>query len=191
MSAAKRTSILLLGITGDGKSTLGNVLLEKPFFKIGNNSDSCTNQTLSGTSTINGTEINIIDTPGFDDSEGNDKRNMDQMIDYLKKYEKGINLVIITKNACSLRFRTSDKILMQRIYQMFGTTKFFEHVCVVYTHFFKNQFSYTQKQSLLNMTEKIGNELKSISGYQYYGNIPSFFVESTEINNDPNSKQQI
>ena len=82
MNANKRTTILLLGVTGNGKSTLGNVLLGKKVFKVGNNIDSCTSQTQIESSIVNGTQINIIDTPGFDDSNGNDIGNIEKMINY-------------------------------------------------------------------------------------------------------------
>ena len=191
MIANKRTTILLLGVTGNGKSTLGNVLLGKEVFKVGDDIDSCTNQTQLESSIVNGTQINIIDTPGFDDSNGNDIGNIEKMINFLKRYEKGINLVVITQPANQKKFKMSDNILMKQIYKMFGTSKFFEHVCVVYTNCNKNQFNSTKKQNLLNMTERIRDELKVASGYNYNGNIQSFFVDSTEVNNDPNTKQQI
>lgn len=72
--------IILLGITGDGKSTFGNRLVgdaskmgnEGPF-KTSAKCSSCTQHLFKYQTTTNGHKISVVDTPGWNDSDGNDR----------------------------------------------------------------------------------------------------------------------
>ena len=72
---SNRINILLLGETGVGKSSLGNQILEDPnVFSISDRPESETKITL-GHMSKNNKNIFVIDTPGFQDSEGKDKEH--------------------------------------------------------------------------------------------------------------------
>ena len=58
--------IVLLGTTGAGKSSLGNVLLGKDVFEVSDEPTSCTEETTrqKGRLCGDGPEFELIDTPG-------------------------------------------------------------------------------------------------------------------------------
>ncbi|BFU21958.1 AIG1 family/50S ribosome-binding GTPase, putative [Entamoeba histolytica] len=65
----KQTKLLILGSTGDGKSTLGNFILKKNVFKESNEPKSETKQTLGSYGEGDRKDVFVIDTPGLQDSE--------------------------------------------------------------------------------------------------------------------------
>ena len=99
-------TILLIGQTGSGKSTLGNWLIGEEVFDTSN----YTSETFIKQSRKYGS-INIIDTPGLSDSEGKDQENTKKMTEFLKNLydnKNSINLVLVVIKSDNKRF--DDKI---------------------------------------------------------------------------------
>ena len=90
-------TILLIGQTGSGKSTLGNWLIGEEVF----DTSSYTSETVINHSRKYGS-INIIDTPGLSDSEGKDQENTKKMTEFLKNLHDNKNkfffLILIILN---------------------------------------------------------------------------------------------
>ena len=57
-----------IGVTGVGKSTLGNFLLGKDAFKVGSGFESVTEKAEVDCSAVNDQHMCIVDTPGFGDT---------------------------------------------------------------------------------------------------------------------------
>ena len=69
---SKIYKIVLIGIMGNGKSSVANIFAGKDIFKVSNNVDSCTLQIESYT---NG-DIQIFDTEGLNSNKNQDIKNL-------------------------------------------------------------------------------------------------------------------
>uniref|UniRef100_A0A8C6S6S2 AIG1-type G domain-containing protein n=1 Tax=Neogobius melanostomus TaxID=47308 RepID=A0A8C6S6S2_9GOBI len=70
MALADTRRVVLLGKTGSGKSSLANTLFgESHVFQVNHSANSGTKLCLSETKTINGRRLQLIDTPGFFDTD--------------------------------------------------------------------------------------------------------------------------
>ena len=68
-------AFLLLGQTWVGKSTLIKILSEDTSIKIGDSRKSETKEVTNYQCTFEDFNYSLIDTPGYDDSNGNDPKN--------------------------------------------------------------------------------------------------------------------
>ena len=71
-------SFLLLGQSQVGKSTLINILSGNESIKVGGSKQSVTNDVNSYDCKYKNFNYTLIDTPGYDDSNGNDAKNYAQ-----------------------------------------------------------------------------------------------------------------
>ena len=109
------TSIITLGETGSGKSSFCNTLFISQHFQVGHSLDSQTEKVEGKYGEGEYKDIFIIDTPGLNDSEGEqkDKDNIKEMKDYIKKNPriKGILMVFkFTDNRITGSVKKSIKI---------------------------------------------------------------------------------
>ena len=114
-------SVLLFGETGVGKSSLGNIILEDPYaFKISDKPDSETKKTLGKFN--KNKNIFVIDTPGCQDSEGKDKENLEQMIEFIKSINE-LKVILLIFNYCEneekIELSKSNKINLEIIKNIF------------------------------------------------------------------------
>lgn len=127
-----------MGKTGDGKSTLGNFLLNdgKMHFKSFDISNSRTQKT----NEVKVCNLTIIDTPGLLDS-GNkagesdvDAKHYDEMVRLIQE-KQNLKEVLIIKDSNNIRFSTDIQEMIKKIRNTFEDPKIFKNVAFVFINF--------------------------------------------------------
>lgn len=107
------SKIVLIGIMGNGKSSVANIFAGKEIFKVSNGANSCTLQIESHT---NG-DIQIFDTEGLNSEKNNDIENLQKMIEKFK--EEQMNAIFIVHNGQICRIDESLKKVIRQICKIF------------------------------------------------------------------------
>ena len=134
---------VLLGKTGDGKSSFINSITQKDECKIGSDEKACTQKISHVESNKNGKNFYFVDTPGLDDGKG-DEKNIEQLGNLKKSYPR-INTFIICIKLNELRFSNSVKYALMKFMEIFPTEKFWEHVLIVRSYSIRGRRFETMK----------------------------------------------
>ena len=127
-------NVIVLGITGAGKSQLCNFLfddIENCRYKVGNELFSCTymkdiiEAEKQGKTILNG-KFNLIDSPGGDDSKGNDLENLEEFIKYLHKKGR-IDCILLVLNYRN-KISNSIKEYLKKLSHLFKPSEFYNHL---------------------------------------------------------------
>ena len=139
----KIPTILVLGKTGTGKSSLCNIFSGKMAdstlisggFPVSAKTDACTTQITTGDYCYAGNEfkpVTLIDTPGFDDPKTNqDAKIISDLVDRLKDI-KQVNQILIAVNGSNPRLEQSMTAMI-KIFQGMFTPKIWENIGIVFT----------------------------------------------------------
>ena len=129
MATEGKKNILLVGKTGKGKSRIIEILCNETGLSSNDRTNSCTNKVTEHLLPNN--EFNIIDTPGFGDSEGRDSLFIGQLYNLLIKLADGLVLVIYVKSALD-RLDFDEKKNIDLLDNMFDN-KIFTNFIIVLT----------------------------------------------------------
>ena len=154
-----KTSIITLGETGSGKSSFCNSLFSTQQFLVGHSLDSQTEKVEGKYGENDYKDIFIIDTPGLNDSEGEqkDNQNIQEMKNYIKKNPR-IKGILMVFNFNDNRLKGSVKKSIKLFYDFFPMKNFWEHVIILFSHYDKED---TERKNLLET--EFNSKLKEVA----------------------------
>ena len=130
--------MVILGNTGDGKSTLCNRLNDdkseygdKGPFLVSDDAKSQTKKVKHIEYHKYNTKYIIVDTPGINDSEQNDDSHINDLVNYLYGCG-GVNAFILVRNGTNIRFDANFQKMLNQYQDYFGQ-KFWNHLIIVLT----------------------------------------------------------
>ncbi|XP_073715344.1 GTPase IMAP family member 7-like [Misgurnus anguillicaudatus] len=130
-STPERATIVLLGKTGDGKSSAGNTILKQKLFMSDASSASVTNKCTSGDRNVNGKKITVIDTPGFMDTSTNEEDIKRMIITSVIECAPGPDVFTIVLKVG--RYTEHEMEIVDKMLEFFGEDTF-KHSVVLFTH---------------------------------------------------------
>jgi hypothetical protein len=127
-------TLAAFGKTGDGKSELLNAFLEKEVFKAVESDQSCTSITAVEKNLVEGEMRNGIDTPGLNDTRGEDQTHVRQIVEFFWTLDGGVNAFALVFNGQVTKFGQSDQNMIKMIHQGFGHISRFGIMSALYSH---------------------------------------------------------
>lgn len=185
-------SFLPFGRTGVGKSTFLNSICNFKYFKTSSLARSCTKEVSISQFQVDDATFIPIDAPGLYDSNGvdEDQKNIKCLVDFLRKFDHGINGIGIVISHSDHRLDTITKKLIKLLYQFIGDDKMWSHLCVIVTHCppYQEEIEELNKSMVSNKDSLRASIIKLIKGISHIKDepsIPFFFVDSMHPNYSP------
>ena len=182
--------IIVLGQTGDGKSTFCNYILGEEKCRVDDDAERVTTEIKAYVSEKEkNKDIIMIDTPGLSDTKGEDQKIIDDIRKAIKDdHCDGIKSIIIMHNFNVPRLSAESKRELMIFSKLFPIPDFWQHVGIVFSFAYEDMKQFEQMKEaklkkfmpdLTKTIEKIiidnGNKIKMP------GNIQCFFTDCKQI----------
>mmetsp|Transcript_15824 Transcript_15824/g.20253 ORF Transcript_15824/g.20253 Transcript_15824/m.20253 type:complete len:568 (-) Transcript_15824:323-2026(-) len=187
-------SVCLLGNTGTGKSSLANLLYGRNVFKTGDGGNAgnteCVTHIIENGSNAG---LEIIDTPGMNDSRGQDMTFANRIAQALRE-RKRVGSILLVQKSSQKRLEMSIQAMLGIFIEMFvNKGEFRKNLAVVFTHWDnsdaaeKKRMNGAKKFPKQTEIAKIFNDSVKERLPELRGDtdIPCFFIDNYLDEDDP------
>ena len=160
-------NIVLLGLTGAGKSTLANQIASTRAFKSGDSVSGVTQEVQHEEFEFNGARYRVIDTPGFFDTTMTDEQVIAALQQFADVEQEGlVAMIVVVKNG---RFTEENQAVIKYIETVLGHEALVKHGMLVVTSTFKSTHELQKELEALpdgnlgrDMACKVGSRLLGV-----------------------------
>ena len=177
-------TIALMGFGGIscGKSSFGNLLLNKNLFPINSTETSEFSGIVMKSENIKDLQIKYIDTPGISNDAEKNSQIFEKFQNFFSTFDNPINAIALLSNGNDPSLSQESKYLLKFFYNSFLDSDIFQYFCFILTHCPEETFTpdvCQEKEKLIRdqIVDYCKNELKISK--DNIPNIPIFFVENT------------
>jgi energy-coupling factor transporter ATP-binding protein EcfA2 len=153
MNTNETDTIVIIGETGVGKSTLANAILGKQAFKHFTGLDAGTLKADYSYGYLfnhpNNPQVRIVDTQGYNDPKGRDKEHAEQMIKLIKKFPE-VRLFLLVFNGNNIRWNAATWDILSLFDKMFPE---FWNNCLIVINFWCENDNDKMRRNLIGRTE--------------------------------------
>lgn len=187
-------TIFAFGLTGAGKSALGNAFLQKyDVFQASSGTDSCTMELSMNNSYVNGFMRYYIDTIGLDSTDDNDEQNMEKMIKSLNELNVGINAFFLVISIHDPRITPTIRNMIATLNNFFRDSNCWKKAGIIFT---KCNFDDDELPSKIVSAERyrenIKKYIKTLSNCKDMDiDLPCFYVNCLKWETENKTKQQL
>lgn len=158
---------LFLGKTGVGKSLCIKLLSSNSNIKVSHSKKSCTkkidgyNASIPSSLFVNGLNYKLVDTPGLNDSDGEDSTIVKNIKSYLTNKSLKIKGIFIFLNFQDVRFDNAEQNIIRQIYKLIPLDHFWNYITIVFTHFYgdRRMSADKKKRENENSLQKVFEDL--------------------------------